>query len=141
MQIVYARRRLIAQRDDEILLQNAGLVRRAAWFDGHHFHRARLRQIETARQFARQRHIAGVQTQIAAHHPAMLEQLRQNVFGDVNRDGETQTLRGANDGGVDADDVTATIDQRAATVAGIQRGIRLDHVIDQMSGDAAQGTP
>ena len=31
------------------------------------------------------------------------------------------------------------VQQRAAAIAGVERGIGLDHVVDQMAGDAAQG--
>jgi len=55
-----------------------------------------------------------VQPQVAAHHPAELEQLRQDLVRHTDRDGETDALRWLDHGRVDADHPGMTIDQRAA---------------------------
>ena len=84
------------------------------------------------------RHAPAVQSQIAAHHSAMLEQLRQDVAGHVDRDGETDSLRRLDDRRVDADHPAAAVDKRSAAVAGIQGRVGLNDVVDQVAGDAAQ---
>src|SRR5215472_7957891 len=63
------------------------------------------------------------------------------MLGHVDGDGETQPLRRLDDGGIDADDLPPAIDERTAAVAGVQSGIGLNDVIDQMSGDATQSSP
>ena len=57
-------------------------------------------------------------------------QLRQDVLGHVDRNGEAEALGGLNHGGIDADDVGPAIDERSAAVAGIQRSSVLNDVLD-----------
>ena len=71
----------------------------------------------------------------------MLEQLRQNVAGHVDRNGEADALGGPDHGRVDADDLAAAVNQWTAAVARVEGGVGLDDVIDQVAGDAAQGPP
>ena len=68
----------------------------------------------------------------------MLEQLRQNVLGGTDGNGETDSLGRGDDGGVDADHPAASVDEGAAAVAWIQGGVGLNDVVDQVSSDAAQ---
>ena len=82
--------------------------------------------------------VAGVQAEVAADHPAVLHQLRQDVLGHVDRDGEADALGRLDDGRVDADDPAAAVHERAAAVAGVQGRVGLDDVVDQVAGDAAQ---
>ena len=51
-------------------------------------------------------------------------------LGEVDRDREPDALRGACLGGVDADDVAGGVEQRAAAVAGVDRGVGLDEVVE-----------
>src|SRR5205807_113484 len=73
-----------------------------------------------------------------AHHAAVLQELRQDVFGHVDRDGEAEPLGRPDDGRVDADHLTAAVHQRTAGIARVEGGIGLDDVIDEMAGYAAQ---
>src|SRR5207248_11728230 len=43
------------------------------------------------------------------------------------------------DGGVDADDAAAAVGERAARVAGVERGVGLDHVVDVPDSGAGAG--
>ena len=54
--------------------------------------------------------------------------------GDVDRDREADALGVAGGGGVDADDLSARIEQRAAAVAGVDRGVGLDEVAQDVAG-------
>jgi len=81
------------------------------------------------------------QPEVAAHNPAVLHQLRQDVLGHVDRRGEADTLRREDDGRVDADDLAATVRQRTAAVAGVEGGVGLDDVVHQVPGQAAQRRP
>ena len=53
--------------------------------------------------------------------------------------GKADALGGVNDGRVHADHQPLRIEQRAAAVARVEGGVGLDHVVDQVPGDAAQG--
>jgi hypothetical protein len=70
---------------------------------------------------------------------AMLKNLGQNKQRRVGSDREADALGAHDDGGVDADDASARIDQRTAGIAGVESGVGLDHVIDQAAGAGAQG--
>ena len=54
--------------------------------------------------------------------------LGEQRSGDVDRDGEADALAVAGDRGVDADDLAARVEQRAAAVAGVDRRVGLDEV-------------
>ena len=58
--------------------------------------------------------------------------LGEQRAGDVDRDGEADALAAAGDGGVDADDLAARVEQRAAAVAGVDRGVGLDEVVEDV---------
>ena len=60
-----------------------------------------------------------------------------DALGRVGGDGEADALRRQDDRRVDADDVARRIDQRPAGIAGIERGIGLDDVVEQTSRLAA----
>ena len=51
-------------------------------------------------------------------------------MGDVDRDREADALGVARDRSVDADDVTARVEQRTATVARIDGRVGLDEIVD-----------
>ena len=55
-------------------------------------------------------------------------------------DGEAEALGREDDGGVDADDFAAGVDERAAGVAGVEGGVGLDDVVDEPAGGAAEGS-
>ncbi len=52
--------------------------------------------------------------------------------------GEADPLRRLDDRGVDPDDAAPAVEQRAAAIARVERGVGLDHVVDEVSGDAPQ---
>ncbi len=57
------------------------------------------------------------------------DELREHVAQRIGRDGEADALTGRVDRGVDADDLTARIEQRSAAVARIDRSVGLDEVV------------
>ncbi len=59
----------------------------------------------------------------------------------VDRRRETDGLRAGDDRRIDADHLARRVDERASGVAGIQRGIGLDHVVDHAARYGAQRTP
>jgi hypothetical protein len=68
----------------------------------------------------------------------MLNQFAKHELRRIARNGKTDALRAHDDGGVDADDFATRRNERAARIAGIERGIGLDHVLDQAPGARAQ---
>ena len=72
-----------------------------------------------------------------AAHAAVADQFAEDEARGVAGDGEADALRAGDDRGVDADDLAARRDQRAAGIAGIERGVGLDDVLDHAAGDAS----
>jgi hypothetical protein len=66
-----------------------------------------------------QRHVLAAYADEAARDLAVLDKPACDILGRVDGDGETDALRRQNDGGVDANDFAARVDQRPAGVAGI----------------------
>src|SRR5215216_717318 len=63
-------------------------------------------------------------------HPPLINELRDNAVHSVDGDGKANTgvgVRGRENGRVDPDESTCGIKQRTAGIAGIDRGIGLDH--------------
>ncbi len=77
-------------------------------------------------------------TEVGAANSAVLNQLAGDELRRVDRHRETDSLGRQYHGGVDADDFTAGVDQRSAGVARIERGVGLNHVVDQSSRCRAQ---
>ena len=67
----------------------------------------------------------------AAPHTAVQDQLAEHELRGVARDREADALRAADDRGIDTDHLAARIDQRPAGIAGIERRVGLDHILDQ----------
>ena len=64
-----------------------------------------------------------------AAHPAVVQKRRDDApGGGADRDGESKADAG--DRGIDADDLSGRICKRATRVAGVERRIGLDHVLD-----------
>ena len=76
--------------------------------------------------------------EVSAVDAALLDQQAGDPAGGVDGDGEANALGAADDGGVDADDTAVRIDERSAGVAGVERGVGLDHVFDRATALAAQ---
>ena len=95
---------------------------------------------ELAGQRPRERDVAAVEAEVAAHDLAVLHELRQDVLGHVHRDREADPLRRGDHGRVDADDPPPAVDERPAAVARVERGVGLDHVVDEVAGDAPQAS-
>src|SRR5215208_8231561 len=79
-----------------------------------------------------------IDTDRCAPDAAMAEDLGQDEKSGVARYREADALRAHDHGGVDADDPPARIDERAAGIAGVQRRIGLDDVVDQAAIAGAQ---
>src|SRR5436309_12413422 len=71
---------------------------------------------------------------IAAPDLPVLDEPARDKFCRVDADGKADALRRQYDRGVDADHLSARRHQRSPRITGIQRGIGLNHVIDQPTG-------
>ena len=65
---------------------------------------------------------------------AVADQAAGDELGRVDRDREADPLRRQDDRRVDADHLAPRVDQRAARVAGVQRRVGLEDVVDQPAG-------
>ena len=90
------------------------------------------------RQRTRNRHGLSRHADVAAANSAVANQPRRDESRRVARDREAEALCRHDDRGVDADDVAARVDQRPAGVAGVERGVGLNDVVDQPPGLGAQ---
>src|ERR1035441_7552475 len=88
---------------------------------------------------AMQGYVLSAHADEAARDLADLNEPAGDVLGRVNGDGETDALGRQDDGSVDADHFAARIDQRPAGIAGVQRGVRLDDVVDEPPGVGPEG--
>jgi hypothetical protein len=68
----------------------------------------------------------------------VLDQFGHHETCRVARDGKAEALRARNHGGVDADHFPERGDEWASGIAGVQRGVGLDHVLDESAGAAAE---
>ena len=85
---------------------------------------------------------------IGTTHPTMGEQLADHPFCRVDSRGKTNRLRLRDHRGIDADHAALGVDQRAAGVAGIERGVGLNDIVHeparrcpQACGPSAEMTP
>src|ERR1700737_356279 len=69
-------------------------------------------------------------TEVGANYVPIANQHRDDPLGRVARHREADALRHRDDRGVDANHLASGIDEWSARVAGVQRGIRLDDVLD-----------
>ena len=95
---------------------------------------------ELACQLHRERLDADAQP--ASCHPSLRQQLLNHLLGHVGGNRKTDPLGEVNDGGIDADDFAAQVEERAARVAGIDRRVRLNEIfvareIDVLPADPA----
>src|SRR6202035_3272445 len=73
------------------------------------------------------------QSQIASADFTVPDEPGGHKLGRIGGDGETESLRRQDNGGIHANHSTGGIDQWSAGVPGIQRGVRLNDIIHQPS--------
>ena len=82
-----------------------------------------------------------VDAQVAADHAAVGDELLHHAADEVDGNREAEAfghvlIAGrADDGRVDADELAARVDERAARVAGVDRGVRLDEVLERRDAE------
>ncbi len=80
-------------------------------------------------------------TDVAAADPSIAQQAAGHELRRVDSDGKADSLGRQNRRRVHAHNTPRRIHQRPAGIAGIERGIRLNHVVDQAPGISPQGAP
>ena len=78
------------------------------------------------------KHLAG-DAEKCARHFSFFHQLTGDILRRVDRDRKTNPLRPGNYRSIDPDNFRTGIDERAAGVAGVQRCICLNNIVDQSS--------
>ena len=127
--------------DNHVMLVHACFFRRASPFHGDDQDPALSLETQHMSSVRRDLDILPADAQPAPAYPAIPDQPRQDVLGSVDGSSETQPLGAKDNGRRNADNLTARGDQRPARVAGIQGGIRLDHIVDEPAGLGPQGAP
>jgi hypothetical protein len=105
--------------DDDVALLDSGSFGWAAGLDLDDQHAAVEGEFVEPHDPALQRDILAAKADVAAFDPAKAEQLGRDELGGVAGDGEADSLGRTDDRGVDADDLAAAVDERAAAVAGV----------------------
>src|SRR5439155_25562430 len=141
MQIVDPMDWLLIERDDDVANLEARARRRTPAFDRRDQDAAGLDESVRAHREPRQRNVLPADTDARAAHVPERDQLSHDELHRVDGYGEADPLRGENHRRVDADDLPPRIEQRATRVAGIERGVRLDDVVDQAARDGPERPP
>ena len=133
MQIVDATHRLVVEGDDNVADSELATLCGPARLHRDQQHPGLILELLRPGDGAWDIHVLSANAEISAANPAILNQLSDDELRRVDRYRETDSLRRQNHGGVYADDFTSGIDQRSAGVAGIERGVGLDDIVDQPS--------
>src|SRR5438105_1561225 len=129
------------EADDDVAGTQARLERGRGAADALDQQAARIRSAELRRILRRQR-CEHDRADRSAPHFAVLQEVVDDAPREVARDREADPLVAAalaEDGGVDADQLAARVHQRAAGVARVDGGVRLNEVF--VAGDAEAGAP
>ena len=125
---------------DDVTRPNSRLVR---WRAFHHLRDERARRVPKPVELRDvRRHVVDAHAEQAAVDRAELQQLVHHAVGHVHRDREADADVAATarqDRGVDADELTLEIHERAPGGAGIDGGIRLDEILEAIRVDAGAG--
>src|SRR5208282_5162602 len=131
LQVVDAGDWRVAESNHQVAFFEAAESGRTAGLDRRDADRGFRRQVVEAHETARQLDIVAGDSDIGAAYLAVLDQMTGDELGAVDGDREADSLRRQDNRRVDADYLAARVDQRPSGVAGIQRGVGLDNVIDQ----------
>ncbi len=131
MYVVYGCDAVIVKLHNDVSPLQARPSSRSVIFQGLNLNSRFGRKLEMAHSAPADGHIGAGKPEVSTAHAAVLEQLRDNPFCGVDRGRETDSLRKRDDRSIDADNFAARVDQRPSGVAGIERGVGLNHIIDQ----------
>ena len=125
--------------DDHVVGAHAGPFRRRSGRDV--LHQRAARRAQRQRTLERRRDVGQQHPHVAARHAAPRLELRKNRHRLVDRHGETDVAGPRADRGVDADDLTASVDERSAAVPEVDGGVGLDVIVqarvEELAADEA----
>src|SRR6185295_6156804 len=119
--------RFAVKFQDDVSLLDAGLRR---WASRHHLRNECaffVSEAEGFRQIGSQ--ILDADAEPPAGYMSLFLELRSDIFGHADGNGKTNSLALSKDRGVDPYDLALCVDQRAAAVARIDRGIGLNEIV------------
>ena len=119
--------------ENDVARAKAGLVRGAILFDLGDERTLRFAEADGGGDLGRQR--LEREPELAARHVTGGAKLRQHVLERVDGDGKADAATLGLDDGVDADDLAAQVEERAAAVAGVDRGVGLDEIVVRARAD------
>ena len=119
------------EAEHDVARFEAGTVGGAAGLHRCDHHRAWLIELGRVAQPRRHRGLLRGDTDEGAAHAAVADQFAEHEACGVGGDRKADALRAHDHRGVDADDLAARRHQRSARIAGIERGVGLDQVVDQ----------
>ncbi len=134
MQCVDIRNRHVVECDDDVPDVNAGLGRGGSSLHGFHAHAGFAQQAEMTHQAPRQGQRLTADPEPSATHATVAYERHGHPLGGGGGNGKTNALRGHDHRGIDADHLAARVDQRPARIAGIERCIGLQNVVQQAAG-------
>ena len=122
---------MAGKSDDQITFPQAGLTRRAVLFERDDQNRSFDRQIVVTHEPARQRYVLTGNADKAARNASVANQFSGDKFRRVDSRGKTNSLRRPDNRSIDANHLSVGSHQGTAGVAGIERRISLNYIIDQ----------
>ena len=129
-------RRLAVDLEHDVAHLNPGAIGRAVLHDAADQHAADV--LERERPGDLRGDVLRLEPQPAARHGPVPDDLLEHGAGERYRDRETDAERAprlGEDGAVDADQVAGGVHQRTAGVAGVDRGIGLDEVLEAVDAE------
>ena len=139
VELVDAAEFLVVEPDEDVVDLDAGFGGGGIFFDGvDHDAGALAELVEAGDAFVDGDVLAG-DADVAATDAALLDEPAGDEFGGFAADGEADALGGGDDGGVDADDLGAGVEEGAAGVAGVEGGVGLEDVVDEAAGAGGEG--
>ena len=130
---------LTVDADDHVALFETGIRSGTVRLHGAHKGASCIGKVECLRHLRVQ--ILNADTEITSDDAATINKLRHHVVRKVHWNGESHTLVAAGaprkNGGVDAHQFAAHVDQGAARVSGVDGGVRLDEVLVVLDPEVA----
>ena len=126
-----------AEGDDDVSGLDSGLLCWAGFLDVVDHDGGVDGEFVFVDEAAGQRDVLAGDADPAAADAAVEQELGGDEFGGVDADGEAEALRGHDGRGVDADDLAARVDERAAGVAGVEGGVGLDDLVHHAAAGGA----
>src|SRR5216683_1956159 len=141
MKIVDAGSRVIVKADNDVPFAQSGIPCRAVYLKRHNKDSGLNVKVIVADDTARKRNVLSGQADITATDFTVAKQTAGNELGCINRSGEGDSLGRHNHRRVDANHLSARVNQWPTRIAGIECGISLNHSVHQSARLRAQRTP